>query len=261
MQKNNTECTKSMDEIYNHFSNINVNEHLEQKRGLDFLLWGRAVKMVKEFDPGFTFEFKTIQGKGIQRYASDGEGYNSTAEVICVINCCGHEFQMWLPVMDFKNKAIVNPTSRDINDNKMRCLVKNISINLGLGGYVYEGFKQPTQLTTKLENGSHLPSDALFTPNARKSGTPKTSVTQDFVSADAVSPNGEHDIRNDVVLIGYGDGEKTYAEVYGSNVKNIDSQITWVKTNGNGDKANQHLANLVQYRLLLTADHASSTVG
>ena len=81
------------------------------------------------------------------------------------------------------------------------------------------------------------------------------------VAVDAVSPNGEHDIRNDIVLIGFGAGEKSYAEVYGSNVKNIDSQIAWVKSNGKGDKANQHFANLVQYRLLLTADHAGSTIG
>ena len=121
-----------------------------------------------------------------------------------------------------------------------------------------------------METGSHDTSGLLFAPttqNLSGNSTTTESVTHTInnnnttVSADAVSPNGEHDIRNDVVLIGYGAGEKTYAEVYGSNVKNIDSQITWVKTNGNGDKANQHLANLVQYRLLLTADHASSTVG
>ena len=249
---------KTIAEIFKKLNNTNVNEHLEKKYGdLLFLNSWRAVGLVKEIDPGFTYRFKSFSGKGVQKYPADGEGYNTTAEVACTINCCGYEFEMWLPVMDFKNKSIVNPTSRDINDAKARCLVKNISLNLGLGAYVYQGFKEPGQL--KLENGVHSTSnDDSFAPMNSSDATPNAS--HKFTSTASVgvvtSPKDNGDVRNSIVIIGYGAGEKTYTEVYGSNLKNVDSQIEWVKANGNGDKATQHLANLTQYRLLLSADHA-----
>ena len=83
--------------------------------------------------------------------------------------------------------------------------------------------------------------------------TDKTASQNISVSDAVVSPKDEGDVRNCTVLIGFGAGEKTYSEVYGTNVKNIDSQIEWVKSNGNGDKASQHLANLCQYKLMLTS--------
>ena len=251
-EENGNGNPKTMPAIYDHFSQININKHLEKKGNLDYLQWAVAVRIVKEFDPGFTFSFNSFNGKGVQKFPADGEGFNTTAEVQCTINCCGYEFTMWLPVMDHKFKAIVNPSSKDINDTKMRCLVKNISVNLGLGSYVYEGFKAPGLL--KLENEARATSDNNSFAPMMNANSP---VSQNFVSTVtdgvAVSPDDESDVRNNVVLIGYGASEnKTYAEVYGSNIKNINSQIEWVKANGNGDKASQHLANLCQYKLLLT---------
>jgi len=49
---------------------------------------------------------------------------------------------MWLPVMDNRNKAVPNPTSRDISDARMRCLVKAIAMH-GLGAYIYAGEDLP----------------------------------------------------------------------------------------------------------------------
>ena len=49
---------------------------------------------------------------------------------------------MWLPVMDNRNKAVVNPTSRDVSDARMRCLVKCIAM-FGLGHYIYAGEDLP----------------------------------------------------------------------------------------------------------------------
>ena len=57
---------------------------------------------------------------------------------------------MWLPVMDNRNNAISNPTSRQISDAKMRCLVKCIAI-LGLGHYIFAGEDLPSE---KKESGS-----------------------------------------------------------------------------------------------------------
>jgi len=44
--------------------------------------------------------------------------------------------------MDHRNKAIVNPTSRDVSDARMRCLVKCIAM-FGLGHYIYAGEDLP----------------------------------------------------------------------------------------------------------------------
>ena len=49
---------------------------------------------------------------------------------------------MWLPVMDYKNDAKKNPTSKDISNSRMRCLVKAIAMH-GLGHYVYAGEDVP----------------------------------------------------------------------------------------------------------------------
>ena len=49
---------------------------------------------------------------------------------------------MWLPVMDFKNNSKASPTSREISDARMRCLVKAIAMH-GLGHYIYAGEDLP----------------------------------------------------------------------------------------------------------------------
>ena len=49
---------------------------------------------------------------------------------------------MFLAVMDFKNKAVPNPNAMDINNSRMRCLVKNIAM-FGLGLYIYAGEDLP----------------------------------------------------------------------------------------------------------------------
>ena len=63
---------------------------------------------------------------------------------------------MWLPVLDHKNKPIPNPNAFDINKNKMRCLVKCISM-FGLGLYIYAGEDLPeaeliAQLQAKIDS-------------------------------------------------------------------------------------------------------------
>jgi len=51
--------------------------------------------------------------------------------------------EMWLPVMDFRNKAMIdNATMFDINKTIMRCLTKNLAM-FGLGLYIYAGEDLP----------------------------------------------------------------------------------------------------------------------
>ena len=50
---------------------------------------------------------------------------------------------MWLPVMNQANNSIENPTTRQISDARMRCIVKNIAMGFGLGLDLWAGSDIP----------------------------------------------------------------------------------------------------------------------
>jgi hypothetical protein len=57
---------------------------------------------------------------------------------------------MWLPVMDYRNKAIPNPDSFALNTSKMRCLTKCFAL-FGLGHYIYAGEDVPQGKSNVIE--------------------------------------------------------------------------------------------------------------
>jgi len=92
---------------------------------------------------------------------------------------------MWLPVMDYKNNAIANPSARQISDAKMRCLVKCIAM-FGLGHYIYAGEDLPVSDDKKDSSGS---ADATLEieekPRSDESVESKEDVVDDkFLEAD-----------------------------------------------------------------------------
>jgi len=79
---------------------------------------------------------------------------------------------MPLPVMDYKNNPVVNPTSKQVSDNRMRCLVKNIAM-FGLGMGVYATL-EPEDLEVDPEEG--LPDEKNdVQPKDKKTPTKKKS--------------------------------------------------------------------------------------
>jgi hypothetical protein len=126
--------------VWETLSAINVNENIEKKNGFSYLSWSWAWATLMNHYPESEFWFENQQGDlnndGVIRYP-DG-----TAEVRCVLTVDATTHTMWLPVMDYKNQAIKNPNARDINDAKMRCLVKAMSL-FGLGLYIYAGEDLP----------------------------------------------------------------------------------------------------------------------
>jgi hypothetical protein len=67
---------------------------------------------------------------------------DGTALVECTVRI-GDSFQvMSLPVMDYRNNAIVMPDSRAVSDAKQRALAKTIAM-FGLGLYIYAGEDLP----------------------------------------------------------------------------------------------------------------------
>ena len=145
-------------EVWKTLSEINVNDHIEKKNGYSYLTWSWAWATLMEHYPASTFYFENQEQGEID---ANNEGVirfpDETAEVRCTVTVEGITRSMWLPVMDYKNNAIKNPNARDINDAKMRCLVKALSL-FGLGLYIYAGEDLPEK--TKKVEAPAKPADA-----------------------------------------------------------------------------------------------------
>lgn len=114
-------------EIWNTLSKVDVSEYVEEKMNLSYLSWSRAWWLMMEHYPEATYEYH--EG----RKFDDG-----TVEVSVTITIGETSRMATLPVMDYKNKAIISPDARQINDNKQRCFVKAIAM-FGLGIDLYRG--------------------------------------------------------------------------------------------------------------------------
>ena len=122
--------TTLMARVWADLSAINVNDHIQKKGNLSYLSWAWAWSTLMTKYPESYYVFQ------------DNRTENGTVMVECVLTI--HEGEevatrtMWLPVMDHKNKAIVDPDTRAISDTRMRCLVKCLAM-FGLGFYIYAG--------------------------------------------------------------------------------------------------------------------------
>ena len=117
-------------------SSIDCSDKVEQKGKLTYLSWAWAWQTLMENYPDSTYG-----------YDCGSRFVNETAEVNVSVTVKGVTHSMWLPVMDNRNKSIVNPTTRDISDARMRCLVKCIAM-FGLGIYIYAGEDLPESTKT-----------------------------------------------------------------------------------------------------------------
>ena len=117
-------------------SKINVNDHTEKNGNLTYLSWAWAWQKLMENYPDSVYQFEPNE------YHPD-----DSVTVHCTLTVDGITRPMWLPVMDNRNNAISKPTSRQISDTKMRCLVKAISM-FGLGSYIYAGEDLPQDNST-----------------------------------------------------------------------------------------------------------------
>ena len=128
--------------------NINVNDKTEKKNNLTYLSWAWAWGEFKKIYPGATYEI--VKNNGIPYFADD-----SGAMVYTKVSAEELTYEMWLPVMDYRNKAMKKGefTMFDVNKTIMRCLTKNLAM-FGLGLYIYAGEDLPESETkeTKQEN-------------------------------------------------------------------------------------------------------------
>lgn len=128
-------------EVWETLSQIDVGEHIEKKGKLSYLSWAWAWGTLMKNFPESQYTFN-----------KEGEFPDGSMEVSCRMNICADgkqiERTMWLPVMDHRNNSITNPTSRQISDSRMRCLVKCLAM-FGLGHYIYAGEELPEQKPLK----------------------------------------------------------------------------------------------------------------
>jgi len=114
---------------------VNVNEHVEKKGQLKYLSWAWAWAEALKADNNASFEVKMF---GDMPYCSIGQ----TCMVWVTVTMFGKPLMCQLPVIDNRNKPIINPDAFAINTSIMRCLAKAVALH-GLGLYIYAGEDLP----------------------------------------------------------------------------------------------------------------------
>lgn len=134
---------------------VNVNDNVEKKNGLTYLSWAWAwAEFLKRYPQA---EYEIVKFDGLPYVYDANTGYMVYTRV--TVDDLTRE--MWLPVMDGANKAmlalpykyvdrygkektVAPATMFDINKTIMRCLVKNLAM-FGLGLYIYAGEDLPEE--------------------------------------------------------------------------------------------------------------------
>lgn len=117
---------------FKELSKINVNSHTEKKNGLTYLSWAWAVDQLLQNDPAATWTY------------GEPVNFGDTLMVFCTVTAFGKSMTAQLPVLDFRNKAIVNPDAMAVNTAMQRCLAKAIALH-GIGLYIYAGEDLPQE--------------------------------------------------------------------------------------------------------------------
>ena len=113
----------------------NVNENTEKKGNLTYLSWAWAWSEALKADSSASYKTEMFGDKCFMEI-------NGTAMVFVTVTMFGKPMTCQLPVMDFRNKAIINPDAFAVNTAIMRCMTKALSLH-GLGLYIYAGEDLP----------------------------------------------------------------------------------------------------------------------
>lgn len=141
---------------FQELSNINVNEHVEEKNGLKYLSWMWAWHELKTRYPlSYATVHETEEGGLV--WKDPIGGHVKTSVTIVWEEEMGdekvtkeHTVTEYLPVMDFRNRSVPydNIDSMMVNKTVQRSLTKCIA-RLGIGGYIYSSEDLP-ELESKL---------------------------------------------------------------------------------------------------------------
>ena len=150
---------------------LDLSDKLERRENdkLSYLSWANAWAEFKRAYPDATYRIIKGTNTNLPYFNDPAIGIMVYTEV----TADGQTYEMWLPVMDAKNKAMKEQpytyqvydsykktyvektvqaaTMFDVNKAIMRCLVKNLAM-FGLGLYVYAGEDLPNEETMPVEN-------------------------------------------------------------------------------------------------------------
>ena len=149
--------------MFNALSNLDLSDKCEKRESLTYLSWANAWSEFKSAYPSATYRILKNE-EGLPYFSDPNLGIMVFTEV--TVDDVTH--QMWLPVMDSKNKAmklepytysvwnnfkkafeektVQGASMFDINKTLMRCLVKNLAM-FGLGLYIFQGDDLPEKST------------------------------------------------------------------------------------------------------------------
>ena len=129
-------------QIWDTLSKVDVSAHTEDRGGLTYLSWAWAWGVMMEHYPDLDVKWHGQRDDaGIMHDIQVYPGGSSM--VNCSVTIGEVTRDMWLPVMDYRHKAIANADSRSISDARMRCLTKCFAL-FGLGHYIYAGEDTPS---------------------------------------------------------------------------------------------------------------------
>ena len=158
--------------VWERLSKIDVSDHTEKKGNLTYLSWAWAWGTLMDHFPYAKYTFE-----------KDEVHLDGSVTVHCTIQVGACQRTMWLPVMDHRNRAVVNPDSRAISDSKMRCLTKCLAM-FGLGHYIYAGEDLPPGENDSSKKNISKPTAK---PKAKAKAKRKSAMTEPTKeNADAV---------------------------------------------------------------------------
>jgi hypothetical protein len=143
----------SAKKVWEKLSKVNVNDHVEDKGDFSYLPWNWGWSYMMDNYPS------AIYNPLPHEIHPDG-----TVMTWAEITVEGITRKMYLPVMDYRNKAVPNPNAREINDTQQRCMTKCLAL-FGLGFYIYKGEGVPFDPKSEsVEDGPELanPDEVFF---------------------------------------------------------------------------------------------------
>jgi hypothetical protein len=118
-------------QVWATLNSVDLSKFHEKKGNFTYLSWTDAWTILMEHYPFASYEFHN------ETYEENG-----TVMTHCTVRIGDLSRYMWLPVMDNRLVSIKNPTTREIQDSRMRCLVKCLAV-FGLGMYIFKGQDLP----------------------------------------------------------------------------------------------------------------------
>ena len=116
---------------YQELRKIDVSKHIEKKGQFSYLSWAYAVDTLLQYDES-----------SVWAYSDPLTLPDGSMMVFCTVKAFGKEMTAQLPVLDFKNQAIKNPNTMQLNTAMQRCLAKAIAL-FGISLHLYYGEDLP----------------------------------------------------------------------------------------------------------------------